>query len=404
MNLQFESFIWNNKEFRQMIDKFFNFVANNMNEFQQGLLFNFFINIKFFPLFFLFGLLDKEHLKTFKIKKDILFIFLQKGIVYQSLDNGFIYYGFNEEIKIKNFKIKTVIAYILEILFRFLRIQQKRPMRFVLKAKKKKISDKFDEIIKKCKPLPHDLPYLYIDEEFIFIWKYKWKKETKKLKIQIVITSPKWIEKLFIYHLFGITRVVFLDERLFDIFFYLWFSKSFLKEGSSAFYLLDYVEHFEKDKELIKEIINEFLQKKLAEGFFNKKALHVEDVLKDVRKIIKEIKGQIKYKITKNCLMCEKPIEKNRFCKRCYDIRYLGREFFEALKRKGYLEKYFKGTLSENEKKEVKKFLDEKFKNNYKFETYEDCFKNWIDFNKRTQWQYEKKVSKEEINFLEKFS
>jgi len=142
-------------------------------------------------------------------------------------------------------------------------------MRFVLKAKKKKISDKFDEIIKKCKPLPHDLPYFYIDdEEFIFIWKYKWKKETKKLKIQIVITSPKWIEKLFIYHLFGITRVVFLDERLFDIFFYLWFSKSFLKEGSSAFYLLDYVEHFEKDKELIKEIINEFLQKKLAEGFF----------------------------------------------------------------------------------------------------------------------------------------
>ncbi|MCU4137475.1 MAG: hypothetical protein MW689_001046 [Thermodesulfobacteria bacterium] len=63
-----------------------------------------------------------------------------------------------------------------------------------------------------------------------------------------------------------------------------------------------------------------------------------------------------------------------------------------------------KVTLSENEKKEIKEFLDEKFKNNYKFKTYENCFKDWIDFNKRTQWQYEKKVSKEEINFLEKFS
>ena len=101
--------------------------------------------------------------------------------------------------------------------------------------------------------------------------------------------------------------------------------------------------------------------------------------------------------------MCRKPIEKNRFCKRCYNIRYLGREFFEALKRKGYLERYFKGTLSENEKKEIKEFLDEKFKNNYKFGTYENCFKDWIDFNKRTQWQYEKKVSKEEINFLKFF-
>ena len=75
------------------------------------------------------------------------------------------------------------------------------------------------KLSKKYKPLPHDLPYLYIDEEFIFVWKHKWEKEAKKLKIQIVITSPKWIEKLFIYYLFGITRVVFLDEKFFDIFF-----------------------------------------------------------------------------------------------------------------------------------------------------------------------------------------
>jgi len=68
MNLNFESFIWNDREFQQMINKFFNFVDNNMNEFQQGLLFNFFINIKIFPLYLLFGLLDKEHLKIFNLK------------------------------------------------------------------------------------------------------------------------------------------------------------------------------------------------------------------------------------------------------------------------------------------------------------------------------------------------
>jgi len=54
--------------------------------------------------------------------------------------------------------------------------------------------------------------------------------------------------------------------------------------------------------------------------------------------------------------MCRRPIGKNCFCKRCYDIRYLGREFFEALKRKRYLEKYFKGILSENKKKKLKNF------------------------------------------------
>jgi len=56
------------------------------------------------------------------------------------------------------------------------------------------------KLSKKSKPLPHDLPYLYIDEEFIFVWKHKWEKEAKKPKIQIVIASPKWIEKLFIYY------------------------------------------------------------------------------------------------------------------------------------------------------------------------------------------------------------
>jgi len=83
------------------------------------------------------------------------------------------------------------------------------------------------KLSKKYKPLPHDLPYLYIDEEFIFVWKHKWEKEAKKLKIQIVITSPKWIEKLFIYYLFGITRVVFLDEKFFDIFFIYGFQNHF---------------------------------------------------------------------------------------------------------------------------------------------------------------------------------
>jgi len=93
-------------------------------------------------------------------------------------------------------------------------------MRFVLKAKKKKISDKFDEIIKKCKPLPRDLLYLYIDEEFIFVWKHKWEKEAKKLKIQIVITSsPKWIEKLFIYYLFKYHSSCIFRWKIFHFFF-----------------------------------------------------------------------------------------------------------------------------------------------------------------------------------------
>lgn len=58
-----------------------------------------------------------------------------------------------------------------------------------------------------------------------------------------------------------------------------------------------------------------FYKRNQLKVFFNKKALHVEDVLKDVRKIIKEIKEKIKYKTTKNCLMCDKPVEKIVFVK-----------------------------------------------------------------------------------------
>lgn len=357
-------------------------------------LYKLFQKVEIFPAFCLFYLCEEGKAK--KIEEIPLPpVFFTYGVIIQSKDNDFLWYGFSREIE-KSFKIKTLIMNILILLLSYFQTlktkKTKSKFRVCLPGINQAINE-IEKIIKKSgRPIQKE-PFIYSTSHFVLSWFYKW-EERKLILEALIVVNEKKQDLLNLFHFLKERNIsppesilpISFSEQVKEYFPFLTFPNLYLV------YYLDYLIKQKISKEKKKEIL-----KKCFQEFEGSPTFHLQMFLKKIKERISESESERKKEKRKKekkekCLMCKEPIQQGNFCKKCRNIRYRARQFYKILNEKKCLEKWAKNELKDKEKEEIKKELNKKLHDTIKFETYEKCFKKWFKFNIEERWKYESKI------------